>query len=230
MKPIAELPLPMGGYVLAGGHSSRMGRDKALVSLAGKRLIEHAVGKLRGICADVQILSADPALTAYAPIVADIHGNSGPLGGIEAALLHTSYDWNLFLPVDVPLLPSLLLTRWGSQTLHSPMQGIRILRDQFRFQPGVCLIHRAVAPLITRAVLQNQLSLISAFQQTGREAEYSFTVSSTESLISALVSAAAKPSQQFTPAQLSARDYWFLNLNTPQDLALAEAHADALDA
>jgi hypothetical protein len=53
---------PVAGYVLAGGRSSRMGTDKALLELAGKPLIEHAVAKLRRICANVAILGSNPAL------------------------------------------------------------------------------------------------------------------------------------------------------------------------
>jgi molybdopterin-guanine dinucleotide biosynthesis protein A len=82
-----------------------MGTVKALLQLGGKPLIEHAVTKLRRICADVHILSSNSELAPYAPLVRDIHPNCGPLGGIEAALLHSPYDWNLFLAVDMPFYP-----------------------------------------------------------------------------------------------------------------------------
>ena len=77
---------PVGGYVLAGGRSSRMGRDKALLELAGKPLVLHAVTKLRRVCAEVSVLSDNPELARYAPLVRDLHAGCGPMGGIEAAL------------------------------------------------------------------------------------------------------------------------------------------------
>jgi len=55
-------PHPISGYVLAGGRTRRMGRDKALIPLAGNPLVEHAVTKLRRICAEVSISAANPSL------------------------------------------------------------------------------------------------------------------------------------------------------------------------
>ncbi len=91
---MGDVPVPseIGGYVLAGGRSSRMGRDKALLELAGKPLVRHAVKKLRRVCMDVRVLSDNPELAAYAPIVPDIHRDCGPMGGIEAALTHSIFD------------------------------------------------------------------------------------------------------------------------------------------
>ena len=88
---VQRVPLEVGGYVLAGGKSSRMGRDKALLELAGKPLVRHAVTKLRRVCADVQILSSDPELEAFAPLVRDMHPGCGPMGGMEAALGHSRH-------------------------------------------------------------------------------------------------------------------------------------------
>ncbi len=53
---VAPAPAEVGGYVLAGGKSSRMGRDKALLELAGSPLLGHAVTKLRRVCVDVRVL------------------------------------------------------------------------------------------------------------------------------------------------------------------------------
>ena len=74
--------LPIAAYVLAGGRSSRMGQDKALLPLAGKPLVEHMVAKLRRISDEVSILSNNPELARFAPLVPDLRESCGPLGGI----------------------------------------------------------------------------------------------------------------------------------------------------
>ncbi|MGH9595325.1 MAG: molybdenum cofactor guanylyltransferase, partial [Edaphobacter sp.] len=71
-----DLP-PVGGYVLAGGKSQRMGDDKALLELAGKPLVLHATTKLRRLCAEVNILSNNSGLEQYAPLVRDVHEGCG---------------------------------------------------------------------------------------------------------------------------------------------------------
>src|ERR1035441_7897306 len=133
-------PLPISGYVLAGGRSSRMGTDKALLQLAGKPLIAHAVAKLRRICTDVHILSPNPALAAYAPLVPDLHPSCGPVGGMEAALAHSTHDWSLILAVDLPFLPAAILYRWASHTV-APTETNRVamFTADGRPQPAVCL-------------------------------------------------------------------------------------------
>jgi molybdenum cofactor guanylyltransferase len=227
-------PLPISGYVLAGGRSSRMGRDKALLSLAGRPLIDRAVTKLRRICEHVHILSNDPVLSAFAPIVPDLHPHCGPIGGIEAALAHTSHDWNLFLPVDMPLLPTALLSRWIADALDvsAPGRGrpgIRIFTADGRPQPGVCLIHRAVAPLIARAIEREEFALISVFEAVGREVPQSFMSESLPNfnLLARAISTGLW--DNLTEAQLAAQPFWFLNVNTKQDLAIVQAHIAALD-
>ena len=225
-------PLSISGFVLAGGRSSRMGRDKALISLAGKPLIEHAVLKLRRICVDVRILSNDAALAAFAPVLPDIHPNCGPIGGIEAALTCTAHDWNMFLPVDMPLLPAALLNLWIEQKLAPPnttRPGIQIFAAADRPQPGLCLVHKAVLPLIARAIRREEFALISAFEEAGREPGHDFSSSHFSSLAGLTPTSSAESWQQLTATQMAAQHLWFLNLNTREDLALAEAHLSALD-
>lgn len=86
-----------------------MGRDKALLHYAGQTLIARAVDLLKSAGVDPYIVGTRPDLAVFAPVVEDLHQGCGPLGGIEAALRSSSTKWNVFLPVDLPLLPSIFV-------------------------------------------------------------------------------------------------------------------------
>src|ERR1700678_91181 len=93
------------GYVLVGGRSSRMGRDKAPLPFRGGALAQ-SVAQAVSEAAGSAILVGDPVRYAglgYAAI-ADLYPGEGPLGGILTALLNTSADWNLITACDMPQL------------------------------------------------------------------------------------------------------------------------------
>ena len=102
---------PVTGFVVAGGHSERMGRDKALLPWAETTLLEHALQRLRAVCAEVRILSgAEARYTGHGAVVQmDVVRDAGPLGGVHAGLLSLEAPLGLFLGVDTPLIPAGLL-------------------------------------------------------------------------------------------------------------------------
>ncbi|MGA2170607.1 MAG: NTP transferase domain-containing protein [Terracidiphilus sp.] len=86
------------GFVLAGGRSSRMGEDKALLRLGGQPLVAHALGILRKAGLAASVAGAGSALGALAPVVEHANPGLGPLGGICAALASTTARRAVFLP------------------------------------------------------------------------------------------------------------------------------------
>lgn len=233
-------PLPICGYVLAGGRSSRMGRDKALIELGGKPLIEHAVTKLRQICAEVRILAGvegeHAGLAQYAPLVHDPHPGCGPVGGFEAALKQSGFEWNLFLPVDMPFLPSALLDDWVRATLGEESRGARIAMFTVDGQPQgtLALLHRDALPPIVDAIASQRLKVFPVLEEAGRElaAKQGMPLETVLRNVcwGGFSSKEGRPGWQFTTgAQRAAEHLWFANLNTPEDLAEAEANLDALD-
>lgn len=233
----AHVPFEVGGYVLAGGRSSRMGRDKALIELAGKPLIEHAVKKLRLVCRSVCVLGSNPALAKYGPLVGDIHLGCGPIGGFEAALAHSLYDWNLFLAVDMPFLPTAFIRTWMATWMRPAMvrslgPGIRMLSVDGRPQAGFCLMHKEVGPLLTQTIERREFKLMDAFEMAGTELGLrhgSRTTALWNLPATAVESPDAAQMAEITKAQKAAQALWFANLNTPQDFAEAEGHIEALD-
>jgi molybdopterin-guanine dinucleotide biosynthesis protein A len=85
------------GVVLAGGQSSRMGKDKASLIYHGKTLREHMTELLERSGADTVWISGKDGIKDTVAI--------GPLGGVLACLDAASDDAVLlFCPVDMPLL------------------------------------------------------------------------------------------------------------------------------
>jgi molybdopterin-guanine dinucleotide biosynthesis protein A len=247
-------PEEVGGYVLAGGKSTRMGRDKALLKLAGKPLVQHAVKKLRRVCMDVRILSNNPELAAYAPILPDLHPGCGPMGGMEAALAHSVFEWNLFLPVDVPFLPTAYLRHWVSHALlvrgrHPTLPegfelpGAHALVWMFTVdgapQPALTLVHREVRSFLTESLERGVYKLLPAFEKACREISVGKGLSPGVGMVKIPYWSGftAKPGPKrkredwcyTTETQQAAKDLWFANLNTPEEFAEAERHVDALD-
>jgi molybdopterin-guanine dinucleotide biosynthesis protein A len=97
------------GVVLAGGLSSRMGRDKALLEWQGRPLIERQLAVLREAGVDEVRVSGERA--AYGGI-ADALPQAGPLGGLAGVAKAEPGDVDLLvMPVDMPLLRAELLRR-----------------------------------------------------------------------------------------------------------------------
>ena len=93
-------------FVVAGGKSSRMGQDKALVKLGGRTLLERALELARGVSSDVRVVGQTEKFAAFAPVIEDVFRDQGPLAGIHAALRAAGTDLNLVLAVDLPFLNS----------------------------------------------------------------------------------------------------------------------------
>jgi molybdopterin-guanine dinucleotide biosynthesis protein A len=98
------------GLVLAGGQSSRMGRDKAELILDSERLVDRAISLLKSTGCKKVILSGADGL-------ADRYHKGGPLSGIDAAVSTlTDATKMLVIPVDMPNLTTCLLQILLQQT------------------------------------------------------------------------------------------------------------------
>lgn len=91
------------GVVLAGGKSSRMGRDKALIAQSGRTLIEHALDILKPHVDELIIIGDPLRYDRFGPLaIADDPPGNGPLGGIHTALRYAWHDQVIVLACDMP--------------------------------------------------------------------------------------------------------------------------------
>jgi molybdopterin-guanine dinucleotide biosynthesis protein A len=100
------------GYILAGGASSRFGRDKALVRFGAIPLLLQIVQLAQTCASEVAVVAGAQKyvdLVGEFEIIEDRWPGEGPLGGIITALQHTAAtdrpaEWNLILSCDMPFL------------------------------------------------------------------------------------------------------------------------------
>lgn len=211
-----------------------MGQDKALLELAGRPLVMRAVEKLQKVCAEVSILGNREELEAYAPLVRDLHEGSGPLGGIEAALAHSTKAWNLFMAVDMPFLPVGFLEAWVRSVAVRQHARVSLFTVDGRPQPALCLVHQDVAPFVNGAVERGEFKLYPLLMLAATQLAGGLGVDLNEVLLNFPWSGAALdgalngwvPSE----AQRGASHLWFANLNTPEEFAAAEVFTGVLGA
>jgi len=91
------------GFVLVGGNSSRMGRDKARLPFHGKTVVEHVASTVAEAAGSVTLVGAPERYgTLGFPMLADGRSGVGPLAGIHTALAASPADWNLIVACDMP--------------------------------------------------------------------------------------------------------------------------------
>ncbi len=138
-------------FVLAGGRSIRMGRDKALLEVAGCPLVEHMLCKLRAMGYSPRIAGSRADLASFAPVVEDLHQGCGPLSGIEAALAISEEPLNLFVPVDAPFLPIGLL-KWLVERASITGALATVPSVGGQAQPLCAVYRRELLPAVTAGI------------------------------------------------------------------------------
>jgi molybdopterin-guanine dinucleotide biosynthesis protein A len=95
----------VAGFVLVGGASSRMGRDKGLLELEGEALVVRAAKVVASATAAPATIIGGEAYNSFGlRVVADDLPGAGPLGGIATILRASAAPWNLIVACDLPYL------------------------------------------------------------------------------------------------------------------------------
>jgi molybdopterin-guanine dinucleotide biosynthesis protein A len=203
---------PVNAFILAGGKSMRMGRDKATLPFGGQLLIARAIESLRALHLNPRICGSRSDLANFAPITPDHFPGCGPLAGIEAALSSTDAELNLFLPVDLPDLP-LPFVEWMMARAENAGAVATIPSYGGRPQPLCAIYHRAMADTLREALESRNYKVMTAVTAAAASLTEPIDAFCMESV------AAALPPGVW-PADPPLR-HWFRNLNTPADLEYA---------
>jgi molybdenum cofactor guanylyltransferase len=147
--------MSVAGYVLAGGNSTRMGTDKALLQIDGVALVQQTAALVQTAAGPVSIVG-DPEKYSglgYA-VIADGRPGNGPLAGMEAALLDSTSEWNLIVACDMGSLNAEFLDGLCARALLLPVEADCLVPSgpDRRLQPLSAVYRRRCLGAFSRAL------------------------------------------------------------------------------
>ena len=153
-------------YILAGGKSSRFGRDKARVEIGGEPLLVRVARSLEPVAASITVVA--DCLEKYRDLgfetIADLQPGLGPLGGLQAALSHHGEDgWLLCTSCDRIGVRS----EWLQALLEGRRTGAQavVFRGEI-WQPLPALYHASIAGEVNVAIRTKRLTPWRLLEQT----------------------------------------------------------------
>lgn len=152
----------LGLVILAGGRSSRMGRDKAALPWRGATLLTDLLLRSQGVAFDEIVVSANrtpdlsslpPDLAARIIVVADSFQGCGPLGGMEAAFRACTCSYCLVLSVDLPFYDFSPVKRLLPELSQTSLVDLFLPMSENRPQPLAAIYKREAALEAVQAAL-----------------------------------------------------------------------------
>ncbi len=137
------------GWILVGGRSTRMGKDKAFLEIDGRPLALRVADAVTRLCGVAKLIGDPEKYSALGlPVIPDEFPGEGPLAGIEAALRCTTADWNLVVACDMPTLDAGLM-----ESLFDTDGDCVIPRyEDGRLEPLCAVYHRCCHQAIRNAL------------------------------------------------------------------------------
>ena len=184
--------------ILAGGKSTRMGKDKAFLQVGKEKIIDRLVAGLKETFDQVLIVSNEPAAYKYleVDIVSDIIPGLGPLSGMHAGLKSAKHRHSLVMACDMPFINIKL-----GKMLVEEVPGFDVVVPQVGayLQPLFAVYDKSCIQPIEEC-LKNSISKTTALYPKVR----------------------VKYISQEKIAAVADLDMVFLNINTPEELEKAQ--------
>ena len=144
--------------ILAGGRSSRMGRDKALLELNEQKFIDHLVQELSGCCKVMISAAHQDDYAGYGvPVIADETKDIGPIEGIRQALRSSVSEYVFVCAVDTPFVRKEMV-QYLAEFISSDYDAF-VFRDGNRIHPHIGIYSRTALPAIEEMIGEKQYRL-----------------------------------------------------------------------
>ena len=160
--------VPLSAAILAGGQSSRMGRDKALIDVGGQPVIRRVVDAARCVSSDVRIVGYKEAYRmAGVEVVPDDAPGYGPLGGIMTALRQAEHEFVLVLACDIPLVSTQLLRAMAKEPRSYDALVPALTDDEgsIRYEPLHAIYSVTCLPVIETLISDGDIRIQHLFER-----------------------------------------------------------------
>jgi molybdopterin-guanine dinucleotide biosynthesis protein A len=162
MTVAGDEAFPLTLIVLAGGESRRMKRDKALLPVPERALLEHVLAGVDGLFVEV-IVSVAPG-RAYdfltVPQIPDAAEGLGPLSGILAGLRAARFDPAFVLACDIPEVD-----RGFIAGIVAAAEGfdVAVPRTSAGLEPLLAVYRKSVVPRVERLLAEGKSSVLDLY-------------------------------------------------------------------
>lgn len=155
--------IPITGFLVAGGRSTRMRTDKGFVHYKGIPLAQYSLQILSDFCHKIYINSNNPRYERFGiEVITDTYLDKGPLGGILTCLEITETEYNLFLPVDTPNLSNqiikILLDNSENKDIIVPVKNNLV-------EPLIGIYKSSSRTQLANYMKQNKLKLVDILKE-----------------------------------------------------------------
>jgi molybdopterin-guanine dinucleotide biosynthesis protein A len=151
--------------ILAGGNGTRMGRDKTMLPVGGRPMIEHIYEQLRPHFSQILISSNDPSRHGFlgATVVPDRAGGQGPLMGIASALKVSAYERNFVIACDMPDVDTgfvrAMLRQVGDNDVVVPTEGPGL------YEPLFAVYRQSALPTIEESLQSGRKRIVDSLSR-----------------------------------------------------------------
>jgi molybdopterin-guanine dinucleotide biosynthesis protein A len=182
------------GFILVGGASSRMGRDKALLKLGNRTFVERISAAIAPVVNRTTLITSNErSMPSRFPVATDVFSGWGAFGGLHAALVTCKSEWALVVACDLPMVTSALFERLDS------------LKEGFD----------AVAPIQSNGFPQPLCSLYRI--DPGRNCAQQLIASGERRPLALLRAVRTRWVSADELDELEGSRYFFSNINTPEE-------------
>ena len=150
--------------VQAGGKSSRMGKDKALLDFGGQTLIQHLLSRLDSLAQETIITTNQPDRYRFLelPLIPDVILDRGALGGLYTALLAATHPLVAVIACDMPFASPDILRACRDILMVDPDLDAVIPSSEHGLEPLHAIYRRKTClPAVKAAIETDQWKVIS---------------------------------------------------------------------